>query len=196
MRVEARFARIRGTKSHRHHLWGRPLTPHTTGTRSGLSRLNALPRPSLERELHGCLGVNRWSRDVADRQPYDTVDELRTVADEAARTLTSGEVDEALSGHPRIGERPEGPNASASRTEQAGVDRQDRELADALYEGNVAYEERFGHIFLICASELSGEEILTQLRARLANDAETERRVVADELRKITLLRVERLLAP
>ena len=71
----------------------------------------------------------------------------------------------------------------------------DTDTQDALVEGNRAYEEKFNRVFLICASGLSGEQILTSLRARLDNDPATETAVVADELRKIALLRLERLLA-
>lgn len=160
----------------------------------GLARLNALSRPALERELRECLAVTRWAREVAGQQPYADSDQLRQIADTAARGLTDNEVDEALTGHPRIGEWPARPGGHASTREQSGVDRDDPQLATALRDGNEAYEQRFGHIFLICAAERDGEEILTQLRQRLRNDPETERGVVADELREITLLRLERLL--
>lgn len=162
----------------------------------GLARLNALPRPALEAELGGCLGVARWAREVAGGQPYASAEQLRAAADAAARTLSDTEVDEALAGHPRIGERPEGPAASHSRAEQAGVDHDDQELAAALRAGNRAYEGQFGHIFLICASGLTGQEMLGELRHRLGNDAETERGVVATELRKIMLLRLDGLVHP
>lgn len=166
----------------------------STDTDDALERVNALPRAALERELYGCLAVTRWAREVAGRQPYADAGELRRAADAAARTLTANEVDEALAAHPRIGERPEGPEAATSRREQSGVDRDDQDLATALREGNVAYEQRFGHIFLICASGRGGEEILAELHRRLDNDPETERAVVADELRKIALLRLDGVL--
>lgn len=161
---------------------------------TGLSRVNALPASALEGELHACLAVPRWAREVAAGAPYAHADDLRAAADATARTLTSEEVDAALAGHPRIGERPAGSHAAASRSEQSGVDHGDERLAAALAEGNAAYERRFGHIFLVCASGSSGEEILERLNARLANDARTERAVVADELRRIALVRLERML--
>lgn len=163
-------------------------------TRSELARLNALPRTSLEGELQTCLAVPRWARDVAAGAPYADAAELRSAADAAARTLTSAEVDAALADHPRIGERPAGAGGATSRREQGGVDHEDERLAHALAEGNAAYERRFGHIFLVCASGLSGEEILERLNGRLSNDVETERAVVADELRRIALVRLERML--
>ena len=64
----------------------------------------------------------------------------------------------------------------------------------ALADGNAAYEQWFGHVFLICASGLSGQDMLDQLRARLGHDPEAERAVVREELRKITQLRLTKLL--
>ena len=78
------------------------------------------------------------------------------------------------------------------RLERTASDEVRRGLAD----GNLAYEQRFGHVFLICASGLSGQEMLGQLQARLENDEEAERTVVRDELRKITRLRMTKLLSP
>ncbi|HWU19908.1 MAG TPA: 2-oxo-4-hydroxy-4-carboxy-5-ureidoimidazoline decarboxylase, partial [Nocardioides sp.] len=111
------------------------------------------------------------------------------------RGFTPAEVDQALAAHPRIGERAEGGHAEAawSRQEQAGVTTT-TDVQQALAAGNRAYEERFGRVFLICATGLHAEEILADLRARLDHDTETEAGVVADELRKIALLRLDRVL--
>ena len=68
-------------------------------------------------------------------------------------------------------------------------------MRQALAEGNLAYERRFGHVFLICASGLSGQDMLDQLRARLGNDTDTERAVVRQELLKIARLRLTKLLS-
>jgi 2-oxo-4-hydroxy-4-carboxy-5-ureidoimidazoline decarboxylase len=67
-------------------------------------------------------------------------------------------------------------------------------VRQALADGNAAYEQRFGHVFLICASGLSGQDMVDQLRARLGHDPDTERAVVRAELRKITQLRLTKLL--
>ena len=98
----------------------------------------------------------------------------------------------ALAGHPRIGERPAGADRAAawSREEQAQV-----VAGGALGELNAAYEQRFGHVFLIAASGRTGSDILAAARDRLANDGDTERRVVRDELWAITFRRLERLVA-
>ena len=99
-----------------------------------------------------------------------------------------------LAAHPRIGEKAAGNGAEAawSREEQSAVE-QDAAVQQALAEGNRAYEQRFDRVFLICATGRSGEEVLADLRSRLGNDEATEAAVVADELRKIALLRLRRV---
>jgi 2-oxo-4-hydroxy-4-carboxy-5-ureidoimidazoline decarboxylase len=103
-------------------------------------------------------------------------------------SLTWPDVLEAMGAHPRIGARVSGQSAA----EQSGVTGDSRA---ALLAGNLAYEERFGHVFLICATGLSGAEMLTALNRRLNNDETSERVAATTELRKITLLRVSKALA-
>ena len=81
-----------------------------------------------------------------------------------------------------------------SAAEQSGAAAASDQVRQGLADGNLAYEERFGHIFLICASGLSGQEMLAKLRARLENDQDAERAVVRAELLKITRLRMTKLL--
>ncbi|UUZ59851.1 2-oxo-4-hydroxy-4-carboxy-5-ureidoimidazoline decarboxylase [Nocardioides sp. B-3] len=109
--------------------------------------------------------------------------------------FNAADVDRALAAHPRIGERAEGAGteASRSRAEQADVSR-DTDTEQALAEGNRAYEDRFGRVFLICATGLSGAEIPASLRARLGHDDAIEQAVVTEELRKIALLRLRKVL--
>ncbi|NUS08957.1 MAG: 2-oxo-4-hydroxy-4-carboxy-5-ureidoimidazoline decarboxylase, partial [Nonomuraea sp.] len=118
---------------------------------------------------------------------------LADAAEAAVRALEWPDVLEALSAHPRIGERAagEGRESRWSRQEQSGVP---DDLRAALAAGNRAYEQRFGHVYLVCATGLSGSELLARLRARLGNDEETERGVVRDELAKITRLRLGKLM--
>ncbi len=163
----------------------------------GTERINALPHQEWIDRLLACLDVPRWAHGVADQRPYTGAAELRTLADRACADLTAEEIHGALAAHPRIGERPAGTGTSASwsRTEQSGVDGQDAELAAALREGNERYEHRFGHVYLVCASGLSGRELLDVLRSRLDNDPDTELRIVGDELRKIARLRLEKVIS-
>ena len=140
---------------------------------------------SISREqLLGCLSVPRWADDVLAGEPYADRTSLLAAADAAARTLSDAELEEALSAHPRIGER----GGEQSQREQAAVTPSDRLVA-----GNAAYEERFDRVFLIRAAGRDAEAILVELDRRLGNDDETERAETVDNLRQIALLRLEAL---
>jgi len=115
-----------------------------------------------------------------------------TAIDTAFDALSWNDIVDAMNAHARIGDRARSTGWSAA--EQSGAAAASDRVRQGLAEGNRAYEERFGHIFLICASGLSGPEMLTQLRARLENNQATERAVVRRELLKITRLRVTKLL--
>lgn len=153
---------------------------------------NALPEEEVRELLAGCLDVPRWVEEVATGRPYVDAPALFAVADSSASSLSAEELDAALAGHPRIGERAgAGHNAAASSREQAGVDPADADVAERLLRGNAAYEERFDQVFLIRAAGRTGEEILAELERRLGNDDDTERAEVVDNLRQIALLRLE-----
>jgi 2-oxo-4-hydroxy-4-carboxy-5-ureidoimidazoline decarboxylase len=143
--------------------------------------------------LLACVAIPRWAHEVADGRPYADARAVAQRAREAADPWTDEELDAALSRHPRIGERAEGREADAahSRREQAGVATADPEVLRRLTEGNEAYEQRFGHVFLIRAAGRSPEEILEALEERMTNDPQTERRVLAEQLREIAVLRLE-----
>lgn len=145
-----------------------------------------------------CCASRRWAAAVADGSPYDSLEDLLTASDQALAGLTEQDVDEALSAHPRIGERAGGDRRDAtwSRQEQSGATVATTAVKDAITEGNVEYERRFGRVFLICATGLTGERMLTALQTRLDNDADTERAVVREELRKIVRLRLVKLVGP
>jgi 2-oxo-4-hydroxy-4-carboxy-5-ureidoimidazoline decarboxylase len=160
-----------------------------------LDEFNAVAADELRPHLLACADVPAWADAILAGRPYANRGELEATADKAARELTPADVDRALAAHPRIGERAEGSSTEAawSRAEQSTVSR-DAATEQALAEGNRAYEERFGRVFLICATGLSGEGLLASLRSRLGHDDMTEQAVVADELRKIALLRLGKVL--
>ncbi|WP_400994427.1 2-oxo-4-hydroxy-4-carboxy-5-ureidoimidazoline decarboxylase [Agromyces sp. GXQ0307] len=161
-----------------------------------LDAFNRARRDDAIAFLRPCLDVDRWCTELADGRPYGSVDDLLARAEVAASPLTPAEVDAALAHHPRIGERPSGAGAGAamSRAEQAGVDPTDAEVAAALAEGNLAYEQRFGRVFLIRAAGRSSREILDALSERLGHTPAEEQPVVADQLRQIAVLRLKGLL--
>jgi 2-oxo-4-hydroxy-4-carboxy-5-ureidoimidazoline decarboxylase len=157
-------------------------------------RFNALSRAEAEAELLACCASRRWAADVAAGRPYGSADDLFAAAGKAVRDLDWPDVEEAMAAHPRIGDRVHatGRETEWSRGEQSGVGAAGRA---AFAEGNAAYEERFGHVFLICASGRGAGEMLAELRERMANDHGTERGVVHGELVKITELRLRKLFA-
>ncbi|GII59950.1 hypothetical protein Skr01_00350 [Sphaerisporangium krabiense] len=163
----------------------------------GLAGLNALSPPRAERELLACCGSRAFARAVAAGRPYGDEAALTAAAEAAVRALSWPDVLEALAAHPRVGERPGGPSreASWSREEQSGAAGADRRVLAGLAAGNARYEERFGHVYLVCATGLTAAAMLERLEARLGNDAEAERAVVTEELAAITRLRVARLAA-
>jgi len=147
--------------------------------------------PSAE-QLRTALGVERWVADVAGAGPFAELDELLRVAAEAATPLSPDEVEEALAHHPRIGEKPAGSGAGAAHSarEQASPDADDPHLAARMAEGNAAYEQRFGRIFLIRAIGRSRAEIIAELDRRITLDHAEELVVVGDQLREIAVLRL------
>ncbi|MHA6625704.1 2-oxo-4-hydroxy-4-carboxy-5-ureidoimidazoline decarboxylase [Pseudonocardia sichuanensis] len=154
-----------------------------------IAQFDALDAGEAERELLGVCRAPRWARQVAAGRPYRSVAALQETA---AAALTDADLDEAMAGHPRIGDRVA---AGASRREQSAVATAEAGVRTALAEGNRAYEERFGHVYLVCASGRSAEDLLTTLHARLGNDPATERAVALRELAAINRLRIERLVA-
>ncbi|RSN51341.1 MULTISPECIES: 2-oxo-4-hydroxy-4-carboxy-5-ureidoimidazoline decarboxylase [Actinomadura] len=148
--------------------------------------------PVTEDDLRACCASRAWLAAVRGAGPA----ELRTASARALDGLDWAGVAEALAAHPRIGDRVRGGGRGPawSRGEQSGADGAPAEVRDALIEGNRAYEERFGHVFLICATGLSAAEMLAALRERLGNDPEAERAVVRRELAGIVDLRLAKLM--
>jgi OHCU decarboxylase len=166
----------------------------------GLARLNALDASEAERELLKCCGSNAWARRMEAQRPFGDARELLAAADEIWRSLGENDWLEAFAAHPKIGGRRAAREQDAqaeswSEQEQSGARLAARATLDELAEANRAYEEKFGHIFIVCATGKSAGEMLEILRARLPNDARTELFNAAEEQRKITRLRLEKLLA-
>lgn len=158
-----------------------------------VAEFDSAPAPDAAAELLPCCTSRRWISGLVAGRPYARLDRLTAASDALLAKLDWPELAAVLAGHPRIGERPAAGNGREggwSRQEQSGAagasDQVRRELAAA----NAAYEERFGHVFLICATGQSGEAMLAALRSRLRNDPVAEREVVRGELVKIVRLRL------
>jgi 2-oxo-4-hydroxy-4-carboxy-5-ureidoimidazoline decarboxylase len=151
-----------------------------------LASFNTASASEAEAAMLSCCESRRFATLVAAGRPYASAEALQAAISSAFSSLNWDDILEAMAGHPRIGERVTGTSAA----EQSGVADDSRA---ALVDGNVAYEERFGHVFLICASGLTGDEMLASLRDRLANPPAAERAVATAELLRITVLRARKL---
>lgn len=156
-----------------------------------IEEFNRLDRRQQLQLLSSVCSSPAWSHQLQARGPFVDLDELLDQADQVVATLPDVEIDAALDGHPRIGDRPDNPS---SVREQAGMATAGAALRAELAAKNRAYEEKFGYVYLVCASGRSAEELLGILTGRLSNDAETERTVMRGELAKINRLRLARLL--
>ncbi|WP_338893061.1 2-oxo-4-hydroxy-4-carboxy-5-ureidoimidazoline decarboxylase [Rhodococcus sovatensis] len=159
----------------------------------GLDGFNRLSDRQAMHALFECCSSSIWARRVACSRPYSTRDQLLDRADRVLAELSEAEVDNALDGHPRIGDKAD--NASSKR-EQAAVQSAGADVLTALAEANRKYEAQFGHVYLVCATGRSAPELLAILDERLGNDPETERRVLRVELAKINRIRLNRMLGP
>lgn len=170
-------------------------TGRDTGSDPGLAGLNALADEAARDHLRQCCSSRRWADAVLARRPFARAQEVFAASDAAFSTLTPRDIDEALAGHPRIGDRPPGERQDAqwSRQEQSSVADAGADVHEQLRRGNAAYEHRFDRVFLIRAAGRSPQEMLAELTRRLDNDDDTESAEVAEQLRQITRLRLERL---
>ena len=159
-----------------------------------LSEFNQASIEQKKAFLLHCVHISSWANEIAQHSDFESKEALLNFAEQRARNWSWEEIFAALNTHPRIGEKKA--KQELSQQEQAFSNREqsrishDQEILDALYEGNVTYEKKFGFIFLIKASGLESEQILTALKYRLVNDAETEQRIVHQQLLEIALLRL------
>jgi allantoicase len=154
-------------------------------------RVNTLVEDRAAAELSSCCASQEWVRRVMERRPFANWNQLVDVADQTWRGLDRNAWLEAFAAHPRIGEKKAG--ARWSSEEQSGTSSAAPETMQALANANRAYEERFGHVYLVCATGKSADEMLELAQARLQHDPQDEIFVAAEEQRKITRLRLMKL---
>jgi len=163
----------------------------STPTPPGLVRLNALEEHAAYAALHEACASSVWTRRLLAARPYATVEDLCTTSDAAMAELTADDLAEAMAGHPPIG-RPK-PGDPTSAREQRGMAGAAEELRAEMLELNLAYQERFGHVFLICATGRTGEQMRDAVKERIGNSPEQEREIVRTELGKINRIRLARI---
>jgi 2-oxo-4-hydroxy-4-carboxy-5-ureidoimidazoline decarboxylase len=161
-----------------------------------VATFDALPQEAATELLRPVCASAAWQQAVVAGRPYATRAEIAACSDGVIGALGWSDVEEALGAHPRIGDRAAGTDREAawSRQEQAGAAGSTADVAEALHVGNVEYEQRFGHVFLICATGRTAEQLLATLTDRLRNDVDTEQQVVRRELAAIVRLRLAKAL--
>jgi 2-oxo-4-hydroxy-4-carboxy-5-ureidoimidazoline decarboxylase len=165
-----------------------------------LIELNTLEKPMLKEALKKCCGANGWVEKMAAIFPVENEETLLKQADKIWHQCAEEDWKEAFTHHPKIGDMNALKEKFASTSkwaegEQAAVKQTSNEILEALAEGNKLYADKFGYIFIVCASGKSAEEMLALLRARLPKQPEDEIKIAMEEQNKITRLRLQKLLA-
>ena len=170
---------------------------------AGMRYLRAMPDPELEVALRSCCGCDAWvtaMREERTKRPasFASLASLKSSAAALWHALASKDWDQAFRAHPRIGEKKAEEKQSVvaqswSAREQASVDTATEATRDELRTTNLAYEQKFARIYIVCATGKTVEEMLAIARERMGNDADTELRRAAEEQRKITDLRLAKL---
>jgi 2-oxo-4-hydroxy-4-carboxy-5-ureidoimidazoline decarboxylase len=165
-----------------------------------LEELNALDAATVARELLQCCGSTRWAALMAGSRPFAGTAAMARAADRAFDVLEREDWLEAFAAHPRIGAGRAGGAGGAGRSErwsereQARVAQAGDPTRQRLADANRDYEARFGYIFIVCATGKTAAEMLALLESRLGNDPGTELQIAANEQKKITHLRLVKLL--
>ena len=156
-----------------------------------IADLDTISPNAAAESFRECCGSSRWVSEIIKRRPFRSRKALFNAADEIWKSLDPSDWLDAFAHHPRIGEPTT--NSIAAR-EQSGVKGADDDVRAQLAQINREYEKRFGYIYIVCATGKSAEEMLAIARNRLNNDPSTELTVAAEEQRKITQLRLAKLL--
>lgn len=165
-----------------------------------LDQLNRLSEADATAAFTQCCAAQRWVERMVIDRPFESLAEILEISDRIWEECDVDDYLEAFEGHPRIGDVESLAKKYANTKawaggEQKGVEGADREVLERLAKGNADYEEKFGHIFIVCATGKSAAEMVALLEARMSNDPKTEVMVAAEEQNKITRIRLKKLLA-
>ena len=157
--------------------------------------LNSLPLSAATAVLLNCCGSRKWAAEMAHRRPFPDMNNLIDQAQQGCDALDISDWKEAFAAHPQIGESQAGNQQAQfwSQQEQAAAANMASDVQLRLGKRNAEYYSRFGYIFIVCATGKSAEEMLAMLERRMQNDPSAESAIAAQEQRKITLLRLRKL---
>ena len=164
-----------------------------------LEELNNLSTEKTIEEFFKCCGSTAWAHKLADSRPFKNTQQLLEVSDRIWSACSKQDGLEAFTHHPKIGdlkslEKKFTSTKEWAGKEQAGVDSATHKTLTELANGNHAYENKFGYIFIVCATGKTANEMLTMLNTRLQNNPEVEIKIALNEQNKITHIRLEKLL--
>jgi 2-oxo-4-hydroxy-4-carboxy-5-ureidoimidazoline decarboxylase len=165
-----------------------------------LARWNGLPIDEAAAEILSCCGSRAWARKLASLRPFAEEESLFRAAEACWQDLPEEDWLEAFRSHPRIGEqhaqsKTTATSAAWSRSEQGQMKDADAEIVSRIRQGHRAYEERFGRIFIVCATGKQPAEMLAILETRLNNAPDVELVESATQQQQITQLRLKKWLA-
>ncbi len=158
-----------------------------------LAQLNQMREEKARAVLLECCGSAVWAEAMVRQRPFRQESDLLNAADEVWWRLSEEDWREAFASHPQIGAN--GALQRWSPREQSGMQNASAATRSAIAERNRVYLEKFGYIYIVCATGKSSEEMLAILEERLGNDPATEIRTAAAEQSKITTLRLRKMLS-
>jgi 2-oxo-4-hydroxy-4-carboxy-5-ureidoimidazoline decarboxylase len=165
-----------------------------------IAQFDHLSEGEKREALFKCCGSTTWVNKMLTALPVDDLVDLLQYAEEKWQQCTEQDWLEAFTHHPKIGDvsalkQKFASTANWASNEQSGVDVASDDILNALAKGNEDYEQKFGFIFIVCATGKSAAEMLGLLESRLPNSPEKEMKIAAGEQNKITLIRLEKLFA-
>ena len=163
-----------------------------------INELNILSKKEAIEAFSKCCVASNWVNKMQESRPFESMEVLLKTADKIWSECDTKDHLEAFSGHPKIGDVSSLAKKYANTkkwagNEQKGVESATSEVIKRLTKGNEAYEQKFGFIFIVCATGKSAAEMLVLLEERLPNERETELKIAAAEQHKITKIRLKKI---
>lgn len=162
-----------------------------------IKEFNQLNKVEAQSEIFKCCGCTKWSIKLLDNRPFNSIEDLKVTSDTIWYSCEEKDWMEAFTHHPKIGDLSSLQKKFATKewasNEQSGVNSADQKILLELAKGNSDYEEKFGYIFIVCATGKSASEMLAILQKRLPNTPKDELKIAINEQNKITHLRLEKL---
>ncbi|KZZ39895.1 OHCU decarboxylase [Oleiphilus sp. HI0118] len=166
-----------------------------------LEELNALSKEDAAFAFTNCCTASRWVAGMVEARPFDTIDQCHLAAKTIWDTMEEADFLEAFEGHPKIGDvtslrKKYAHTKKLASGEQSSVSEADERTIAALAQGNTDYENKFGFIFIVCATGKSAVQMNDLLQARLPNERDTELQNAAQQQALITAIRINKLIRP